>query len=74
MRWKVKKKDWKEGATRWKIGFAFPLPIQIRGQMVWFERYWIKQELKSVAVFDEGTCVSELQWVEIDRDTLDYYG
>jgi hypothetical protein len=40
---------------------------------VWLERYWIKEELCHVAVFDEGVVYPVEQWVERERNTAMYY-
>lgn len=72
MRWKVKQKEWVEGSVRKRKPFAF-LPVRIDNQMVWFERYQILEVLKTVAVIDEGIAQPELQWVELSRNTVDYY-
>ena len=72
MRWKVRQTEWVEGSIRKRKPFAF-LPTRIRGEMVWFERYLVAEQLIAVAVFDEGIAQKELQWVEVNRETLDYY-
>lgn len=73
MRWKHKKKEWKEGDSRKRFPFAF-LPTRVGEHMIWLETYVVYEQLKVVAKFDEGGFVyPELQWVEISREVRDYY-
>ncbi len=72
MRWRVKQKEWVEGSIRKRKPFAF-LPVRIGDHMIWLEQYSLTEALKTVAVFDEGVVYPELQWVTINKDTLDYY-
>ena len=73
MRWKVKQKEWIEGSIRKRKPFAF-FPTRVGDQMVWLEQYQITEGLTAVAHFDEGGHVYPgLQWVELSRETLDYY-
>ena len=72
MRWKIKQQEWVEGSIRKRYRFAW-FPTKVGNVMVWLERYVVKEQLKSIAVFDEGITYAELTWVEFSRDTLDYY-
>lgn len=72
MRWKHKKKEWKEGDSRKRFPFAF-FPTHVGEYMIWLETYVVFEELKVVAKFDDGVVYSELRWVEISRKVEDYY-
>lgn len=71
MRWKTNPTP-KVGDTRERFPFAW-LPTTVREYTVWLERYWIKEELCHVAVFDEGVVYPVEQWVERERNTAMYY-
>lgn len=72
MRWKVKQTKWEAGDICERHPFAF-FPTKIGDVVVWFERYKVTEQLKIVTMFDNGMAHPQLQWVEISRDTLDYY-
>lgn len=73
MRWKADPTP-KEGDTRNRRKFAwFPTPIG--DEVVWMERYGIEEKYTMTVALDSDTAFvyPVLEWVEIDRYTLDYY-
>jgi len=73
MRWKADSIP-KEGDTRKRHRFAF-FPTLVGDQVVWLERYGIKQKYMATLSFDQdtGTPYPVVMWVEVERYTLDYY-
>ena len=73
MRWKADPTP-KEGDTRNRSKFAW-FPTQIADEVVWLEQYGIEEKYTMTVRFDEGVKVPcpVLEWVVIDRYTLDYY-
>jgi len=73
MRWKADPTP-KEGHTRNRKKFAW-FPTLIGNEVVWFERYGITEKYTMNVHIDTDAKVPYpvLEWVEIDRYTLDYY-
>jgi hypothetical protein len=73
MRWKADPTP-KEGDIRYRNKFAW-FPTQIGNEIVWLERFGIHQKYMQTVRFDSDTKTTYpvMEWVEIDRYTLDYY-
>lgn len=73
MRWKADPAP-KEGDTRERRKFAW-FPTLIGDEVVWLEQYGIKQRYITTVHIDTDVKVPYpvLEWVVIDRYTLDYY-
>lgn len=73
MRWKADRAP-KEGDKRLRYKFAWK-PIRIGDEMVWLERYGISEMYTRVSLYDELSLIPpfKMQWVIIERCTLDYY-
>ncbi len=79
MRWKIQPApdDPKEGDTRYIRKFAW-LPTIINNYKVWLETYGVTQEYKAIPHklwknYREMVTVHRYEWVDIRRETLDYY-
>lgn len=64
MRWKVEKEP-KVNDTRWVKRFAWK-PIRIQNEMVWMERYWVKQRYEKYR-YDTDLI---LKWTDIETETM----
>lgn len=67
MRWKVAKEP-KTGDTRIKICFAW-VPLRIKDQYIWLEKYKCKQEYGWRHVIIPGG-TPFYDWITIERDVI----